>query len=161
MPAPKPGRRVRGSATGRPIMALLDLLGRRMTLRILWELREDRRLTFRALQEAAETNPSVLNARLAELRSAHLVATAPTATASRPTARACSPPSCRSTPGPTSGPRLSPRLQRPSDACPLSPYGPSGERSVRAMTYGRVACSRDHNRSASVTRPVDIFWPNW
>jgi DNA-binding HxlR family transcriptional regulator len=74
MPAPKPGRRVRGSATGRPIMALLDLLGQRMTLRILWELREGRRLTFRALQEAADTNPSVLNARLAELRSAHLVA---------------------------------------------------------------------------------------
>ena len=30
---------VRGSRTGRPIMALLDLLGRRWTLRILWELR--------------------------------------------------------------------------------------------------------------------------
>ena len=40
MTSPKPGRRVRGSSTGRPIMALLDLLGRRMTLRILWELRE-------------------------------------------------------------------------------------------------------------------------
>lgn len=53
-------------------MALLDLLGRRMALRILWELR-DRRLTFRALQEAAETNPSVLNVRLKELREAHLV----------------------------------------------------------------------------------------
>jgi DNA-binding HxlR family transcriptional regulator len=63
---------VRGSATGRPIMALLDLLGRRMSLRILWELRE-RCLTFRALQEAADTNPSVLNARLAELRAAHLI----------------------------------------------------------------------------------------
>ena len=74
MPAPKPGRRVRGSSTGRPIMALLDLLGRRMTLRILWELRDDKRLTFRALQDAADTNPSVLNARLAELRAAHLVA---------------------------------------------------------------------------------------
>ena len=35
MTSPKPGRRVRGSSTGRPIMALLDLLGRRMTLRIL------------------------------------------------------------------------------------------------------------------------------
>lgn len=54
-------------------MVLLDLLGRRMTLRILWELRE-RRLTFRALQEAAGTNPSVLNVRLKELREAHLVA---------------------------------------------------------------------------------------
>jgi DNA-binding HxlR family transcriptional regulator len=74
MPNPKPGRRVRGSATGRPIMALLDLLGRRMTLRILWELRDEKRLTFRALQEAAATNPSVLNARLGELRQAQLVA---------------------------------------------------------------------------------------
>ena len=55
-------------------MVLLDLLGRRMALRILWELREDRRLTFRALQEAAETNPSVLNVRLRELREAQLVA---------------------------------------------------------------------------------------
>ena len=57
MPTPKPRQRVRGSATGRPIMVLLDLLGRRMALRILWELRDERRLTFRALQEAAETNP--------------------------------------------------------------------------------------------------------
>jgi DNA-binding HxlR family transcriptional regulator len=73
MPATKPHQRVRGSRTGRPIMALLDLLGRRMTLRILWELR-DRRLTFRALQQAAETNPSVLNVRLKELREARLVA---------------------------------------------------------------------------------------
>jgi len=72
MATPRPKRRVRGSASGRPIMALLDLLGRRMALRILWELR-DQRLTFRALQVAAETNPSVLNTRLKELREAHLV----------------------------------------------------------------------------------------
>ncbi len=63
---------VRGSKTGRPVMALLDLLGRRMALRIIWELRDDR-LTFRALQTAAATNPSVLNARLSELREAALV----------------------------------------------------------------------------------------
>ncbi|HUQ05848.1 MAG TPA: winged helix-turn-helix transcriptional regulator [Kofleriaceae bacterium] len=48
-------------------MALLDLLGRRAALRVLWELRGER-LTFRALVDAADTNPSVLNARLAELR---------------------------------------------------------------------------------------------
>jgi DNA-binding HxlR family transcriptional regulator len=72
MTQPFPGRRVRGSATGRPIMALLDLLGRRMSLRILWELRSAP-LTFRALQEAAATNPSVLNLRLKELRAARLV----------------------------------------------------------------------------------------
>lgn len=53
-------------------MALLDLLGRRAALRVLWELRGDR-LTFRALTEAAATNPSVLNTRLTELREAGLV----------------------------------------------------------------------------------------
>jgi DNA-binding HxlR family transcriptional regulator len=57
-------------------MALLDLLGRRKTLRVLWELRTAR-LTFRALQQAAETNPSVLNARLGELRKARIVAHGP------------------------------------------------------------------------------------
>lgn len=55
-------------------MVLLDLLGRRMALRVLWELgRADAALTFRDLQSAAETNPSVLNARLKELREANLV----------------------------------------------------------------------------------------
>jgi DNA-binding HxlR family transcriptional regulator len=68
----RPRRRTRGTSTGRPIMVLLDLLGRRMTLRILWELR-DGELNFRALQAAAETNPSVLNVRLKELREAVLV----------------------------------------------------------------------------------------
>ncbi len=64
---------VRGSTTGRPIMALLDLLGRRWTLRVLWELREGPR-TFRALQEAMDgVSPSVLNTRLRELRDADLV----------------------------------------------------------------------------------------
>jgi len=64
---------VRGSRTGRPIMALLDLLGRRWTLRILWELRE-RPLTFRALQQACgNLSPSVLNARLRELREAGIL----------------------------------------------------------------------------------------
>jgi DNA-binding HxlR family transcriptional regulator len=67
-------RKVRGSRTGRPVMALLDLLGRRMTLRILWELsRAGEPLTFRALQAAADTNPTVLNTRVKELRYAGLV----------------------------------------------------------------------------------------
>jgi DNA-binding HxlR family transcriptional regulator len=67
-------RRIRGSRSGRPIMVLLDLLGRRMALRILWELaRAPRPLTFRALQLAAETNPSVLNGRLKELRDALII----------------------------------------------------------------------------------------
>ncbi len=74
MKIPKPGKPVRGSRTGRPVMALLDLLGRRMALRILWELsRAEAPLTFRALQAAADTNPALLNTRLKELRAARLV----------------------------------------------------------------------------------------
>src|SRR3954451_19541815 len=61
---------VRGSRTGRPTTAVLDQLGRRATLRLLWELREGRQLNFRALQEAVETNPSLLNTRLKEMRDA-------------------------------------------------------------------------------------------
>lgn len=72
MPTPRAGRAVRGSTTGRPEMALLDLLGRRMALRVLWELRAGPQ-TFRALQAAAGTNPSVLNARVRELRAAGIV----------------------------------------------------------------------------------------
>lgn len=68
MPAPRPGRRVRGSASGRPIMAALDLLGRRWALRVLWELRAGP-LTFRELRAACGgVSPTVLNTRLAELR---------------------------------------------------------------------------------------------
>lgn len=67
------GRPVRGSTTGRPIMALLDLLGRRWVLRILWELR-DAPLGFRALQARCDgMSPSVLSQRLAELRGAGIV----------------------------------------------------------------------------------------
>lgn len=67
------GKPVRGSRSGRPIMVLLDLLGRRWVLRILWELRGEP-LNFRALQAACGgLSPSVLNQRLAELRAAALV----------------------------------------------------------------------------------------
>ena len=73
MPAMKKNA-VRGSRTGRPIMALLDLLGRRWTLRIVWELREDRSLTSRALRTACdEASPTIMQARLTELREAGLV----------------------------------------------------------------------------------------
>jgi DNA-binding HxlR family transcriptional regulator len=67
------GRPARGSRTGRPIMVTLDLLGRRGALRILWELRRGEPMTFRVLQAAAETNPALLNTRLAELRAARLI----------------------------------------------------------------------------------------
>lgn len=71
--APLPGRKVRGSTTGRPIMAALDLAGRRWLLRILWELRAEA-LTFRAVQErCGAISPTVLNTRLAEMRAAGLL----------------------------------------------------------------------------------------
>jgi DNA-binding HxlR family transcriptional regulator len=55
-------------------MALLDLLGRRWALRILWELRTGESLTFRELQaRCAEVSSSVLNDRLRELRGAGIV----------------------------------------------------------------------------------------
>ena len=66
------GKRVRGSTTGRPIMALLDLLGRRWTLRIVWELREEPK-RFRELQDLTGASPTIVNTRLAELREAKLV----------------------------------------------------------------------------------------
>jgi DNA-binding HxlR family transcriptional regulator len=65
-------KRVRGSRTGRPIMVLLDLLGRRWTLRIVWELREEPR-RFRELQDAIGASPTVINSRLSELREAKLI----------------------------------------------------------------------------------------
>src|SRR5690242_1335981 len=65
-------KRVRGSRTGRPIMALLDLLGRRWTLRIVWELREEAR-RFRELQDSIGASPTIINTRLTELRDARLV----------------------------------------------------------------------------------------
>lgn len=71
--APKPGRPVRGSKSGKPIMALFDLLGRSWSLGIIWQL-SDQPLTFRELQDKCETvSPTVLNKRLKELRDCLLV----------------------------------------------------------------------------------------
>jgi DNA-binding HxlR family transcriptional regulator len=70
---PRPGKPVRGSETGRPIMALLDLLGRRWALTVIWELR-DGPLSFRQLQaRGGAISSSVLSHRLAELREAGIV----------------------------------------------------------------------------------------
>jgi DNA-binding HxlR family transcriptional regulator len=72
--SPVPGAPVRGSTTGRPIMAALDLLGRRWTLRLIWELRGGP-MGFRALQARCEgMSPSVLSQRLSELVESGVVA---------------------------------------------------------------------------------------
>lgn len=71
MPAKPP--LTRRPVRGQPIMALLDLLGRRWSLRVLWEL-QNGPLTFRALQAACDgVSPTVLQQRLKDLRAARLV----------------------------------------------------------------------------------------
>jgi len=71
--APVPGRKVRGSATGRPLMAALDLLGRRWALRLLWELR-DGPVGARELQaRSGQLSASVMYERLRELTESGLI----------------------------------------------------------------------------------------
>jgi len=74
MPTPRPGHPARGTATGRPIMVLLDLLGRRWTLRICSELLAGEALGFNELQaRCTGVSPSVLSQRLRELADARIV----------------------------------------------------------------------------------------
>jgi DNA-binding HxlR family transcriptional regulator len=55
-------------------MALLDLLGRRWALRVIWELREGHAPTFRELQaRCGGVSSSVLSQRLQELGDADVV----------------------------------------------------------------------------------------
>ena len=56
----------------RPVHDVLDLLGRRWALRLVWELRRDA-LGFSALRERCEVSPSVLSTRLEELKGAGIV----------------------------------------------------------------------------------------
>lgn len=73
MTIPRPGKPVRGSRTGAPIMAAFDLLGRRWAMGIIWNLSKGP-ATFRGLQGACESiSPSILNSRLKDLKAAGLV----------------------------------------------------------------------------------------
>jgi len=55
-------------------MAVLDLLGRRWALRILWELHQNGPSSFRSLQKlCGDISPTVLNSRLSELRDAGVI----------------------------------------------------------------------------------------
>ncbi|MEU4719541.1 helix-turn-helix domain-containing protein [Nonomuraea dietziae] len=72
--APRPGTPVRGSTTGRPIMAAMDLLGRRWALRIIWELRDGPVGPRTLLSRCQGLSSSVLYQRLGELTSAQVVA---------------------------------------------------------------------------------------
>ncbi len=73
MTTPRPRAAVRGSTTGQPLMALFDLLGRRWTMRILWEV-DVHQPTFRELQTlCGDMSSSVLNTRLSELKEVQLL----------------------------------------------------------------------------------------
>ncbi|SDR30837.1 helix-turn-helix domain-containing protein [Pseudovibrio sp. Tun.PSC04-5.I4] len=72
---PKTGKPVRGSKSGKPIMVLFDLLGRRWALGIVWNLSSGPQ-TFRSLQSNCDSvSPTVLNTRLKELRECGIVTT--------------------------------------------------------------------------------------
>lgn len=70
---PLPGRPVEGSRTGRPINAALDLLSRRWTLRILWELRDGPRGFREMRQRCDRMSPDTLTKRISDLEAAGLV----------------------------------------------------------------------------------------
>ena len=73
MKTPLPGVAVRGSKTGKPIMALFDLIGRTWALGILWHL-NDKTATYSELQQYCENiSPTLLSRRLKELQQALLV----------------------------------------------------------------------------------------
>ncbi len=73
MSLPIPGSPVRGSKTGKPIMALLDLLGRTWALGVIWQLRQGP-LSFSELQMSCENiSPTLLTKRLKELQQTNLV----------------------------------------------------------------------------------------
>jgi len=73
MTIPKPGTKVRGSDSGSPINALFDLLGRRWALGVPWHLK-GAPCTFRQLQErCGGIYPSILNARLKDLRDVDII----------------------------------------------------------------------------------------
>ena len=59
--------------SSRPIMRLLDLLGKKWMLRIVWELSKSNH-TFRELQAACgDISPTIVNRRVKELVTANLV----------------------------------------------------------------------------------------
>lgn len=73
MSNPIPGKPVRGSKTGVPIMALFDLLGRTWSMGVIWQL-QNGPYTFRNLQEKCESiSPSILNSRIKELKKADIL----------------------------------------------------------------------------------------
>lgn len=73
MAIPIPGKPVRGSKSGAPLMALFDLLGRRWAMGIVWQL-SDGCLSFSELQKRCTTiSPTILSTRIKDLTEAGLI----------------------------------------------------------------------------------------
>lgn len=73
MAIPKPGKPVRGSTTGAPVMAIFDLLGRRWAMGIVWQL-FDGPLSFSALQSRCDSiSPTILSTRIKDLTEARII----------------------------------------------------------------------------------------
>lgn len=69
-----PGQSIRTSSTGRPVMVLLDALGKRWALRLIWELNQSSPCTFRQLRARCDDiSPTSLNNRLRDLREIELI----------------------------------------------------------------------------------------
>ncbi|MGL4370836.1 MAG: winged helix-turn-helix transcriptional regulator [Spirochaetota bacterium] len=73
MAIPKPGKPVRGSATGAPVMAIFDLLGRRWAMGIVWQLSAGP-LSFSGLQQRCDSiSPTILSTRIKDLTEAKII----------------------------------------------------------------------------------------
>lgn len=73
MSTPIPGKPVRGSKTGLPLMTLFDLLGRAWSMGVIWQL-QGGPYTFRELQERCGLiSPSILNSRIKDLKEADIL----------------------------------------------------------------------------------------
>lgn len=70
---PQPTLPVRGSKSGKPIMVILDLLGRSWAMGVIWHLSQQP-CKFRELQALCESiSPTTLNKRIKELTLAGLI----------------------------------------------------------------------------------------
>ncbi len=65
--------KLKWSRVDRPVILLLDVLGKKWAMRIIWELRSER-LKFRDLQKKCDdVSPTSLNARIKDLRTLGIV----------------------------------------------------------------------------------------
>lgn len=73
MAIPIPGKPVRGSTRGAPVMAIFDLLGRRWAMGIVWQL-SDGPCGFAELQGRCDSiSPALLSTRLKDLTEAGII----------------------------------------------------------------------------------------